>query len=657
MPLSLPKAPTTMRARGRRAADFLAWTWRGRVLMAAVFVRILVRVGVPMPCGLDVLAACVVFLYAVWGAFRLGRYLVRRLLWRIRTKLIVSYLFIAVVPVILLLLLFGLAAMLFSGLVASHIVTSDIQAKAEVLQATARSALTSAGRPGAAEVDALMAPAQKIHPEVSYIVVRGGRIVAEHGATAKTLPAWIKPPGFGGLVKEEDHEDLRAVWMEGSDFVLIAVPLDARLFEDLQQRMGVQFLGAGGKVDRPGGHGLRIDIDDIDETKSANPTGAAARGMTFFATPERRRWSDGGVELDPLLFRFDPIALARRLSPSARDINMADVLVKALAAVAGVFLIMYGVALLLGLVLARSITKGIHELSQGTERLRQGDFSHPIRVYSRDQLGDLAESFNVMAESVQDLLREQADKERLEEELRIARKIQMSLLPQGTVTLPGLRVAALCLPAAEVGGDYYDLLPLSDTRMGVLVADVSGKGTSAALYMAELKGLVLSLSRIYESPARLLGEANRILAQNMDPRSFITMTYAVVDTVRGTMTYARAGHNPLIQLSKGVTRVLTPAGLGLGMDRGERFEEILEEAEIRLESGDVFLFFTDGVSEAMNGRAELFGERRLRDVLEHVIETESDEVELKDRILGEIRRFVGDAAQHDDMTMVILKVV
>ena len=103
--------------------------------------------------------------------------------------------------------------------------------------------------------------------------------------------------------------------------------------------------------------------------------------------------------------------------------------------------------------------------------------------------------------------------------------------------------------------------------------------------------------------------------------------------------------------------MLTPAGLGLGLDRGERFEEILEEAEVPLESGDVFLFFTDGLSEAMNGAAELFGERRLRDVLEHVLETESDEVELKDRILEEIRRFVGDAAQHDDMTMVLLKVV
>src|SRR5438477_4107097 len=134
-----------------------------------------------------------------------------------------------------------------------------------------------------------------------------------------------------------------------------------------------------------------------------------------------------------------------------------------------------------------------------------------------------------MSASIQDLLLEQAEKHRLEEELRIARQIQMSLLPQGTVSLPGLRVSALCLPAAEVGGDYYDLLPLSESRLGLLVADVSGKGTSAALYMAELKGLVLSLSRIYDSPARLLAEANRILAANMDVRSFVTMTYAVAD--------------------------------------------------------------------------------------------------------------------------------
>src|SRR5262249_11731493 len=141
-------------------------------------------------------------------------------------------------------------------------------------------------------------------------------------------------------------------------------------------------------------------------------------------------------------------------------------------------------------------------------------------------------------------------------------------------------------------------------------------------------------------------------------RSFITMTYAIVDTATRTMRYARAGHNPVIQLEGGTgrTRVLTPAGLGLGIDAGARFDQILEEAEVPLAGGDLFLFCTDGLSEAMNPRAELFGERRLRDVIESARDG-GDETALRDRILAEIRDFVGGAAQHDDMTMVILKVI
>src|SRR6202163_269297 len=150
--------------------------------------------------------------------------------------------------------------------------------------------------------------------------------------------------------------------------------------------------------------------------------------------------------------------------------------------------------------------------------------------------------------SIEDLRRQAAEKKRLEEELRIAHEIQMSLLPQGPLSMPGVSVTALCVPAREVGGDYYDFLPLDDHRVGVLVADVSGKGTSAALYMAELKGLMLSLSRIHSSPRELLIAANRIIAPHLDARSFITMIYAVIDLPARTMTYARAGHTPLIYL-------------------------------------------------------------------------------------------------------------
>jgi serine phosphatase RsbU (regulator of sigma subunit) len=176
--------------------------------------------------------------------------------------------------------------------------------------------------------------------------------------------------------------------------------------------------------------------------------------------------------------------------------------------------------------------------------------------------------------------------------------------------------------------------------------------------MAELKGLVLSLSRIYDSPARVLSEANRILAGTLDSRSFITMTYAVLDVAARSMRYARAGHSPVIHFVSATagTRVLSPAGLGLGMDGGARFDSVLEEAEVPLSAGDVFLFFTDGLSEAMNDSAEMFGEARLREVIEAAQAAGADETELKERILAEVRRFAGGVPQHDDMTLVLLKV-
>jgi serine phosphatase RsbU (regulator of sigma subunit) len=255
-----------------------------------------------------------------------------------------------------------------------------------------------------------------------------------------------------------------------------------------------------------------------------------------------------------------------------------------------------------------------------------------------------------------------AEKKRLAEELRIARVIQMSLLPQGPIGIPGLAMTANCTPAREVGGDYYDVLPIDDHRIGVLIADVSGKGTSAALYMAELKGLMLSLTQIHMSPRALMIAANRIIAANLDARSFITMTYAVVDLRTRTMTYARAGHTPLMYLpgpgSAGPQglRVLAPDGLVLGLkiDSGEMFERLLREETIPLHAGDLYLFFTDGISEAMNAGEDCFGETRLGRLIEAHAGLPSDE--LRERVLKEIASFVGDAPQHDDMTMILLKI-
>jgi sigma-B regulation protein RsbU (phosphoserine phosphatase) len=331
-----------------------------------------------------------------------------------------------------------------------------------------------------------------------------------------------------------------------------------------------------------------------------------------------------------------------------------------LVALGVLFLIIEGVALAVGLALARSITGSVHELFTGTERVRRGDFSHKIAVRAHDQLGALATSFNSMTASIERLLGEQAEKKRLEEELRIAHDIQMSLLPQGVLDTPGLSVTAVSVPAREVGGDYYDVFTLGEDRVGVLIADVSGKGTSAALYMAELKGLMLSLSRIHTSPRDLLIAANRAITDHLDARSFITMTYAVIDLRARTATYARAGHTPLMYLPAGgrdrQVRVLTPDGLVLGWkgDNGALFEQLLHEDTMTIHTGDLLLLFTDGISEAMNASNDSYGEGRLGRLLEEHAHVPGDVI--RERLLRDIAAFVGDTPQHDDMTFVLLRI-
>ncbi|HQZ18418.1 MAG TPA: SpoIIE family protein phosphatase, partial [Vicinamibacteria bacterium] len=376
---------------------------------------------------------------------------------------------------------------------------------------------------------------------------------------------------------------------------------------------------------------------------------------TFVATHDLFDWETGARATETIPFSVNPPRLYDSLTPGKEKIS--QLLLIALIAVAVLFAFVYLLALAFGAALVRSITGAVHALSVGTTKLQRGDFSHRIIVRSKDQLGDLAQSFNSMSQGIEDLLEQQGEKERMEEDLRVARNIQMSLLPQEYVEIEGLKIAAVCLPANEMGGDYYDLLPLSNHRLGVLIADVSGKGTSAALYMAELKGLILSLSRNHGSPKDLLIELNEILAPNLDRRSFVTMTYAIVDSQKRTLRVARAGHNPLIHFDgrTGQTRLLSPPGLALGFDSGDRFKAIIQEVELPLVHGDTFLFFTDGISEAMNGASELFGESRLADILKHASELSSDD--LKERILHEVRAFAAGESPHDDMTLVIVKVV
>ena len=647
-------------------------------------------------------------------------------LWRVRRKLTLSYIFIGFVPILLIAVFFLLCGLLLFFNVSSYLVQSRVEALVDETRFLAEaSAIELAQTSDDATFDEVLTRRQEAasarYHGASMVVVPTRRVCGPANSTLgrtvsrplasgawahldapTSLPDWVTCEGFAGLIAYQappmgaaairesplwrTHLVVRAVALPAEAIpryaVIIDVPVTAATGLQIQNETGIE-LGDISTLGMTATDVKPVTGRAIEEDPNAPVTREALTWMTFLDYAD---WVNGRTGNVVIAIGLNVPDIYRRISATPLtqigNYSVGQLLLILLAVVGGLFLAIQSVAFVMGLHLARSITGAVHELATGTEHVRRGDFAHRISVDSHDQLGDLADSFNSMTASVEDLLHEKAEKERLEQELRIARQIQMSLLPQQPLRLEGLSVTAHCEPAREVGGDYYDYLPLGDRRVGIIIADVSGKGTSAALYMAELKGLMLSLSQLHASPRELLISANRIIAQHLDARSFITMTYAVVDMCARTLTYARAGHCPLIYLpgsggrgqgaggrrmqadgDGGVqvvaarrAQIQVPDGLVLGLkiDGGERFENLLEEVTLPLAAGDVVLLFTDGATEAMNAAGEPFGEERLAEIIEEHGDLPFEE--LRERILREIRAFVGDTGLHDDLTLVLLKV-
>ncbi len=741
-PTSSLTAPQAPQPRGwlRRAAGALCRRFGGRALLVGVALKgvcVTIRYFAGSEPTAVAVADSAASLALIVGVVCLAIGLVprarRHLLWRVRDKLIVSYMFIGVVPVLLVIAFFLVCGLGLFLNVASYLVVNGFgNVESDAVYVARVTALEIQRGPGAGEAAATLSRREAAlaarYPGASMALVptsgpepcvggpaahaaidipggpaavpratgtspveaarQGAGVTAladgpwEHVDPPTGLPSWVSCAGFGGVVVEPLTGSVGAAAGNGvpamavvrgvglpdtqrpTFAVIVDIPkndsLDDRLRDQTSVKVGAVAIaltqGLGAPLNRP-----RRAMEQLVQGPAPDAAGGKSR-FSWVATLQGTDWESGEPVQTRLTIGVNFGDIYSRLSSApVGPYNLGSLLLLVLLFLAVLFLLIEIAALLMGLTLARSITGSVYELFAGTERVRNGDFSHRIQVTTHDQLGELSESFNQMTGSIEDLLRQADEKKRLEEELRIARSIQMSLLPRGRLAIPGLSITALCVPAREVGGDYYDFFPLGDDRLGVLIADVSGKGTSAALYMAELKGLMLSLSRTYATPRELLLAANEIISHNLDSRSFITMTYAVIDVATHRMQYARAGHTPLIhrrETDSGdrVVDVLTPDGLVLGLkiDGGELFARLLVDAELTLRRGDLLLWFTDGITEAMNADSDLFGEERLaRLVGEH---GHLPPEELRERILREIDAFVAGAPQHDDMTMILLKI-
>jgi sigma-B regulation protein RsbU (phosphoserine phosphatase) len=715
----LPVSPSRDRRQGVRHA--LLHTLPGRAIVIGLVARLVVYglslLIAPAPAFLRVIDTAAGVALAVGAAYFIVRLIVaaqRRLLWRVRRKLMISYIFIGLFPALLIVAFFLLCGYLLFYNFSAYLVQSQLHALADQARFLAESSALEIQRGSGRDIPEVIARRQANAAAefagVSIAVVRLNRACADtaspglpaaavgaasvagpwsHAEPPATLPAWIECPGFAGVLaystlrpatqadaaagtRAEDppvtHVLVRAVAFPDSPrpgyAVIVDLPVNEPLTQKVRRETGVELKDVSALPDTA--HGVKPIAGRVSAARTGPPGPSAGGGLLndLVSLFEYRDWASGESGTLKVSMQLRVGELYDRISSAGfAGRNVGQGLLLGIFVVGGLFLVIEFVALIAGLALARSITGSVHQLFTGTERVRQGDFTHKIAVTTDDQLGELAVSFNSMTASIEDLLRQAAEKKRLEEELRIAREIQMSLLPQGPLEMRGLSVTALCVPAREVGGDYYDFFRIGERRLGILIADVSGKGTSAALYMAELKGLMLSLSQIHTSPRALMLAADRIIAANLDARSFITMTYAVLDLEAGTMTYARAGHTPLMYVPGPGSpldphvRILAPDGLvlGLNIDNGEMFERLLEEHTLELHPGDLALFFTDGISEAMNEADDFFGEGRLGRLIEKHAHLSSDE--LRERVLREIQAFVGNAPQHDDMTMIFLKVV
>lgn len=323
-----------------------------------------------------------------------------------------------------------------------------------------------------------------------------------------------------------------------------------------------------------------------------------------------------------------------------------------LTVIAGLFVLVELVSVIIGIRLTRTMTGAVHHLYEGTERVMEGDFSHRIQVKGDDQLAQLSRSFNRMTENVEHLLTVSKEKERLQSELEIAREVQLRLYPVKPPESQSLRIRAVCHPARLVSGDYFDYEALSPSRVAVALGDVAGKGISAALLMASLQSSLrtqLQESRDTVSTAALVARINAHLHANTAPEKYATFCFGVFDEASSVFTYTNAGHLPPILVRDGRLERLEVSGTVVGLFPFAKYEE----SRVELRGGDLLVFFTDGVSGPENAYGEMFGEARLGELIaRHAMRSEEEIIEA---VHQAILQWTGGGELQDDLTLLLMR--
>ena len=601
--------------------------------------------------------------FAGWTFIRWLRGTMKQAIWRLRNRLVVAYLFMAAVPVLLILLLAMVSTNILADHLAVYLANVELERRVEALRAGANAVM----RLRAAE---RMEPARKLSDSLADRLPGFEMILS--GQTQFVFPpdAEASPPPTGwndvsGVVLKDKYLYLWAHITKDDGDITLTVPVTRGFLANMAPQLGkLRIADLSGQLQEKG---IGAEVHDAvagEESPSLAQAPLAPRKNIFdqdvlwsmtlpLAIWEKPHKMEGiGLGVSTRLSYLVNLILSRRgeFQDQTQTITFAFYLLIAL------FVAVELSALVIGISITRSMTSAVHNLYGGTLRVQQGDFSHRIQVKGNDQVAGLSESFNSMTTKIEQLLVVAKEKERLQTEVEIAREVQTQLFPRELPGLPGFELTAVCNAARSVSGDYYDYRQMGEHRVAIAMGDVAGKGISAALLMATLaSSLRTQLGHCMESDGEvistsgLVDQLNKHLYSHTSPEKYATFCLGVFDQRQGELNYTNAGHLPPILIRNGEARMFDVNGMVVGAFPFAKYGE----SRIRLEPEDILLFYTDGITEPENEYGEMFGEDRLIGLL--IRHAGCPNSEIIQHILDAVGLWTHDKDSMDDMTLLIAR--
>lgn len=584
-----------------------------------------------------------VVITGVWSFIRFLRWGAARAVWRLRHRLIVTYLFIAVAPVVMLIVLGLVAGYSLMLQIAMNNVTAELEHRSADLggAADAISKLDSATR--AAVLPQMLDPYfTSRYKNLAARVIQGGQ-ETRYPAAAE-LPS-DKSANGEGIVLRDASFYLWAHRNTPDGSVTVVAPLTHTLLDDLAPNLGI--VDAAEKIG---------DLPQPGQGSTGALPPASGRLDTpffWFANLRASTWDRPSDPAKEIVLALETRLSAVMSTVFSRQADSAQGIIRFIL-ITGliVFLLVEIVCWVIGVTMTRTITGAVHHLYEGTQRVAEGQFSHRMLVAGKDQLAEVGMSFNRMTAHIEQLVTVEKEKERMQSELDIAREVQNQLYPRLETRSEHLRVAAVCRPARTVSGDYFDYTAVREGQVALAIGDVSGKGISAALLMAALQSsLRTQLQQVGPTPstAHIVSQMNGHLVASSTPDKYATFCLCFYDESTNELVYTNAGHVPPVLVRGGLARRLDVNGTVVGAFPNM----VYGESRLLLESGDMLAWFTDGLTEPESEFGEMFGDDRVLDLLSK--NAHHSEQRIVDILVEAVQQWTGSVELQDDITLMIAR--